>query len=203
MDNEKSEDLDRQTLQERLEAFRFFELDKGRGTGDRFLQPWLYCHVYATGPRGRGVRKRAVKDLGRFFTQKDLASILEGAGQDRAGLLDELLFDSAAKYLAICRDDDGFGRKLFGLMRMKGEEKEDRIIRDVYAFMIPLLVSLSELEEAGPMIRALDRACRRQYPQRLEDMRHLIESRDDDAIQALLPPFDPDPGEGNESPSGP
>ncbi len=203
MDSEKMKDPERKALQEDLAAFRYFELEKRRGQGDRFLQPWLFSHVYATGPGGRGVRKRAEKDLKVFFGQKDLSSIFDRAGPYREEILEEVLLDSAASYLAICRDDDGFGRRLFGLMRMKGEEKEDKIIRDVYLSMLPLLASLTGLEEALPMIRALDQACRGQYPQRLEDIRQLVEGKGDDSLRDLLPPFDLLSEEESESPPGP
>jgi len=191
---------EKELIDERMEAFRFFELSGKREKGDRFLQPWLYCHVFAAGTRGRSERKRASKELKRFFSQKDLTEVLQDAGDESQALLELHLFDSAAKYLTICRDDDGFGRKLFGLMRMKAKEKENKIISDVYLAMIPLLAALSDLPQGPAMIRALDQACRKLYPQRLADMEVAAESLKDDTARALIPPFDAyEPQEDGES----
>ena len=190
-------------LQEAMGAFRYFQLEGRREPGDRFLQPWLYCHVYASGSRNKGERKRASKDLKRFFKQRQLQDLLDRAGPDGPALLEEHVFDSAAKYLQICRDDDGFGRKMFGLMRMKQEEKEDKIISDVYRAMIPLLASLTDMEEGPVMMRALDQACRHLYPQRLEDMRYLVETAKDESLESVLPPFEDLAPEDHGSDSGP
>ncbi len=187
-----------ESIEERMEAFRFFKLSGKQEQGDRFLQPWLYCHVFAAGSKSRGERKRANKELKRFFTQKDLVAILNDAGERGGSLMEEHLFDSADKYLTICRDDDGFGRKLFGLMRMKSQEKEDKIIADVYRGMIPLLGLLSDVSERCTMIRALDLACRKLYPQRLADMETAVGALKDDSVRALLSPFGSETQEADE-----
>lgn len=188
-------------IQDRMKAYRFFELSGKGTTGDRFLQPWLYCHVFATGPRGRGAVKQARKELERFFNQKDLVAILDDAGEDREALLESQLIDSAEKYLTISRDDDGFGRKLFGLLRMKQPEKEDRIIGDVYRSMIPLLAALDSIPQSRMMILALDRACRGLYPQRLQDMEAAVVATLGDEYLSLLPDFVPgNPEDDGSSP---
>lgn len=199
MNNQVSEPMQGDAGQ-RLEAFRFFTIDGKRERGDRFLQPWLFCHVYASGSKSRGERKRAGKELARFFQQKELVRILEDAGEDGRVLLEAQLFDSADKYLTICREDEGFGKKLFGLMRMKSDEKEDKIISDVYLAMLPLLLLLTELEERFTMIHALDQACRRLYPQRLEDMAYMLANMKDKTLCGLLEDFDCSPPEDGELP---
>ncbi len=189
-DDNRTDSPQAKETMEAMEAFRFFPLSGKKEKGDRFLQPWLYGHVFATGQSGRGERKRAQKELKRFFTQKELRAILDQAGQDGQTLLETQLHDSARKYLKLCLSDDGFGRKLFGLVRMKEEEKEDKIIRDVYRSMIPLFLALPDLEEAEVMIQALDRACRQLLPGRTEDMEALVMSLDNDRLDSLLPPFE-------------
>lgn len=184
---------DFERLEEAMQAFRYFPLEGRQESGDRFLQPWLFCHVYAMGSRSKGERKRASKELKRFFKEGQLKAILDQAGQDRALLLEAHLFDSAAKYLAICRDDDGFGRKFFGLTRMKADEKEDKIINDVYRAMIPLLAALVDMTEGPAMMRALDQACRQQYPLRVGDIRYLVETAKDESLLSVLPPFEDPP----------
>lgn len=188
-----------ESVEKRMEVFRFIRLSGKQEEGDRFLLPWLHCHVFAANLNSKGERRRASKELNRFFAQKELAAILEEAGESSSSLLEEHLFDSADKYLTICRDDDGFGRKLFGLVRMKAGEKEDRIIADVYRAMIPLLGMLSDLDESRTMIRALDQACRKLYPQRLAEMKAAAGALKDDSLRALLPPFDFVPQESDGS----
>lgn len=199
MEDLRAADAREITIDERMEAFRFMKLPGKQEKGDRFLQPWLYCHVFAAGSMGKGERKRAAKELKRFFAQKDLVAILKDAGENSGFLMEAHLFDSADKYLTICRDDDGFGRKLFGLVRMKSQEKEEKIIADVYRSMIPLLAQLHDLIESRAMIRSLDRACRSLYPQRLEDMEAASGVLKDDSLQALLDPFDYTTQENDES----
>ncbi|NLA70903.1 MAG: hypothetical protein GX850_00455 [Clostridiaceae bacterium] len=190
MDDNRIVAPDKDEIDRRMKCFRFFPLEGTRGMGDRFLQPWLYGHVYASGSRRRGELKRASKELKRFFNQRNLVPILEDAGEYRDELLESQLMDSAATYLALCRDDDGFGRKLFGLIRMKPDEREDKIIADVYTGMIPILMKLADLPERVAMIQALDHACRAQYPQRWKDMESLIDSMKDQASRSLFPPFE-------------
>ena len=199
MEDLKAADAGEKTIDERMEAFRFFELSGKDEKGDRFLQPWLYCHVFAAGSKGRGERKRAGKELKRFFAQKDLVAILKDAAEESDALMEMHLFDSADRYLTICRDDDGFGRKLFGLVRMKSQEKEEKIIADVYRSMIPLLAQLPDLSESRAMIRSLDRACRNLYPQRLADMEAASGVRENDSLRILLDPFDHTTQENDES----
>ena len=190
MDDQQTINNEWHEAEERMRTFRFFAIDGKRQQGDRFLQPWLFGHVYASGSRSRGEKRRASKELKRFFDQKELLKIMDDAGEYRDQLMEAQLYDSADKYLEICRDDDGFGRKMFGLMRMKADEKEDKIIRDVYVSMIPLLFSLENLDERFTMIKALDQACRTLYPQRLEDMKILVETMPDESIRSVLPEFE-------------
>lgn len=203
MENKEKESQGLMKYEADMKAFRYFDLGQGRGKGDRFLQPWLFCHVYASGSRSRGERKRASRELTRFFKQTPLQTILEEAGSEGEALVEGELMDSAAKYLAICRDDDGFGRKLFGLVRMKQEEKDDKILRDVYQAMLPLLVALKDLKEGPAMVKALDLACRRLYPERQAQMRHLVETGKDGSLGAVLPPFEDPLPEGGGSNSEP
>ncbi len=177
-------------IRERMKSFRYFPLDGRKEMGDRFLQPWLYCHVYASGNRRKGEMKRAYKEIKRFFDQKELQNIRQEAGQDGDRVIEEEIFDSANVYLTICRDDDGFGRKLFGLMRMKADEKEDKIIRDVYKGIIPLLARVNDFAERLTMMRAIDLACRALYPQRLGDMKALIDSIEDADLRAVFHDFE-------------
>lgn len=181
--------MDANKIDERMKAFRLIQLPGKGKTGDLFLQPWVYCHVFALGSRSKGERRRATRELGRFFNQKELVAILKDAGEKGETLLEEQLMDSAQKYLEICRDDDGFGRKLFGLVKLKPEAKEDKIIGDVYGAMLPLLAALPDLAEADAMIRALDRACRQFYPLRLETMEAVVASLKDDGLRERLPSF--------------
>ena len=47
-------------LKERVEDFRYFELKGKPGeTGDRFLMPWIYSHMFGTGKQTKSVIKRA------------------------------------------------------------------------------------------------------------------------------------------------
>ncbi len=182
--------MDNEQWDDRMRAFRFFDIDGKRQQGDRFLQPWLFGHVYASGSRSKSERRRATKELKRFFDQKELKMLLKDAGDKGDELLEGQLFDSADKYLAICRDDEGFGRKMFGLMRMKTDEKEDKIIRDVYDGLIPLFYKLEDLDERFMMIRAIDQACRKLYPQRLADMKAWIDAMPDASLRTMLPEFE-------------
>ncbi|HHX18856.1 MAG TPA: hypothetical protein GX728_00255 [Clostridiaceae bacterium] len=186
-------------FRERMKSFRYFPLEGRKEMGDRFLLPWLYCHVYASGKRGKGEVKRAFKEIRRFFEQKELQSIRKDAGLDGDRIIEEEIFDSANVYLTICRDDDGFGRKLFGLMRMKPDEKEEKIIRDVYKGIIPLLASVNDFAERLTMMRAIDLACRSIYPQRLGDMKALLDSIEDADLRAVFCDFEISAEEAPES----
>ncbi|MGI6157365.1 MAG: DUF6553 family protein [Saccharofermentanales bacterium] len=190
------------SLDDALRSYRFFPLKYEEGkTGDIFLRPWIYCHVYASGHKGRGERKRASRELKRFFNERPLSAILKEAGDDAETLLAWHLDNSAEVYVRLCRDDDHFGRKLFGLLRMKTDERIDKIIRDTYLSMIPLLAMLSDVPERTSMIRALDRACRRTFPTRAEDIRSLVETHLDEATRSLLPAFDSSSEGSREAPS--
>lgn len=183
---------------EMMRAFRFFSLEGRKEKGDRFLQPWLFCHVYASSSKRKGELKRAYKEIKRFFAQKELQNIRKDAGPEADRIIEAEIYDSANVYLTICRDDDGFGKKLFGLMRMKANEKEEKIIRDVYDGMIPLLVRLDDFAERLVMMRAIDLACRSLYPQRLEDMKARIDAIEDPALRSVFDAFEI-PEEASES----
>ncbi|HHW92932.1 MAG TPA: hypothetical protein GX734_00310 [Clostridiaceae bacterium] len=185
-------------IRERIRSFRFFPIKGRKEMGDRFLQPWLICHVYASGNKGRGEMKRALKEIRRFFAQKELQNIRKDAGLDGDRIIEETILDSANVYLTICRDDDGFGKKLFGLMRMKADEKENKIIRDVYNGIIPLLARIDDFAERFAMMRAIDLACRSLYPQRLGDMKAWIDSIEDADLHAVFHAFEI-PEEASES----
>ncbi len=191
-------DSDFDDIRESLKNFRYFPLEGRKGVGDRFLQPWLFCHVYATGSKRKGEMKRAYKEIKRFFGQKELQKIREQAGVEGDRLIEEEIYDSANAYLTICRDDDGFGKKLFGLLRMKQDEKEDKIIHDVYNGMIPLLGRIDEFTERLAMMRAIDLACRALYPQRLDDMKAWIDSIDNDELRSVFASFETVPAENGE-----
>jgi hypothetical protein len=158
-------------IREQMDKFRYFPLEGRKEKGDRFLQPWLFCHVYASGSKRKGEIKRAYKEVIRFFGQKELQNMRKDAGEDADHIIEAEIYDSANVYLTICRDDDGFGKKLFGLLRMKADEKENKIIRDVYNGFIPLLARMEDFAERLVMMRAIDLACRSIYPQRLDDMK--------------------------------
>ncbi len=49
MDDQQTVDNEWQEAEARMRAFRFFPIDGKRQQGDRFLQPWLFGHVYASG----------------------------------------------------------------------------------------------------------------------------------------------------------
>ncbi len=185
-------------IRERIENFRYFPLEGRRGRGDRFLQPWLFCHVYASGSKRKGEMKRALKEIKHFFNQRELQEIRQDAGADADRLIEEQIVDSATAYLTICRDDDGFGKKLFGLLRMKPEEKEDKILHDVYSGMIPLLIRLEEFPERKAMMCAIDLACRSLYPRRIHDIKALVDSIEDQALRAVFFPFDLSSEESDE-----
>ena len=185
-------------IRKKMDDFRYFTLDKRKEKGDRFLQPWLFCHVYASGSKGKGEIKRAYKEIKRFFEQEALQEIRKEAGADADRIIEKEIYDSANVYLTICRDDDNFGKKLFGLMRMKADEKEDKIIRDVYNGIIPLLARVGDFAERFAMMRAIDLACRSLYPQRLEDMKAWIDAIEDAELRSVFLAFEI-PGEAPES----
>ncbi len=186
-------------IRKKIDSFRYFPLGGGRKEmGDRFLQPWLLCHVYASGSKRKGETKRAYKEIKRFFGQKELQNIRKEAESDADRIIEEQIYDSANVYLTICRDDDGFGKKLFGLMRMKADEKENKIIRDVYNGIIPLLLRLDDFAERFAMMRAIDLACRSLYPQRLEDMKAWIDAFEDAQLRSVFDAFEI-PAEASES----
>ena len=170
----------------RLSNFRFFPLRNEDRKGDRFLQPWLICQVYSSEARKKSAVRRAERELCRFFEQEPLAAILESLGSRSATLKQDALEDSARVYLALCRDDEGFGRKLFGLFKMKPGEREDKILTMVYRGMIPLLSSMHDFPEKEVMISALHRGCLSVLPQRKETILVLAASFEDEEIKHLL-----------------
>ena len=183
---------------EQIDKFRYFPLEGRKEKGDRFLQPWLFCHVYASGSKRKGEIKRAYKEVIRFFGQKELQNMRKDAGEDADHIIEAEIYDSANVYLTICRDDDGFGKKLFGLLRMKADEKENKIIRDVYNGFIPLLARMEDFAERLVMMRAIDLACRSIYPQRLDDMKAWIDSIEDADVRSVFDAFET-PEEASES----
>ncbi len=59
--------------------------------------------------------------------------------------------------------------------------------------MSPLLAALVDMTEGPAMMRALDQACRQQYPLRVGDIRYLVETAKDESLLSVLPPFEDPP----------
>lgn len=184
---EGSENVMKNELNRRLEAYRFFPLkDRKEEKGDRFLMPWIYSHIYGTNKQTKGEIKRAAKEINAFFAQKELEEIKRDAGDLWLGLIGEQLYDSALLYLRISKSDPSFARKFFGLVRMSDEETDNKIFRDVYGGMITLLLRLPEFPYRALMIRALDESFLIVYPERQAEVDQWIESLPDPAMRALF-----------------
>ncbi|MGI6616638.1 MAG: DUF6553 family protein [Saccharofermentanales bacterium] len=150
---------------ESLRRFRFFPLKHEEREGDRFLLLWLTCQLYSADVRRKGRVRRARLELCRFFEQKELTNALEEAGEYRTELLEEAIFDSANVYLTICRDDDNYGRKFFGVVKMKSQDRENKILSEVYQGMLPLLAAMQDFPMRAVMARAIHTACLNVLPQ--------------------------------------
>lgn len=151
---------------ESLRRFRFFPLEREKRQGDRFLMLWLTCQLYAADVSRKGRVRRARRDLCRFFEQRELTSALEEAGEFRAEILEDAIFDSASVYLTICRDDENYGRKFFGIVKMKSQDRENKIIAEVYRGILPLLAAMQDFPLRVVMARAIHTACQEVLPQR-------------------------------------
>ncbi|GEM_PF-770625 len=159
---------------ESLMRFRFFPLEHEEKLGDRFLLPWLLCQLYSADASRKGRVRRARRDLCQFFEQKELTSALEEAGDRRAELLEEAIFDSANVYLTICRDDDSYGRKFFGFVKMKSQDRENKILSEVYQGMLPLLAAMQDFPVRAVMARAIHTACQAILPQRASSIESML-----------------------------
>ena len=59
--------MDNEQWDDRMRAFRFFDIDGKRQQGDRFLQPWLFGHVYVLGFCLKSECRWVMKELKCFF----------------------------------------------------------------------------------------------------------------------------------------
>lgn len=174
-------------LNKRVEAFRFFELNNKQGeAGDRFLLPWIYSHMFGTGRQSRGNSRRAAKEINLFFNQKELLEIEQDAGDLWLELIDKHLQDSALKYLKISKYDPSFGRKFLGLVRMNDEEKDNKILKDVYGGMITLLLDLPDFPYQALMVRALDESFLSVYPERQGEVDLWLQTLPDSAMREIF-----------------
>ncbi|NLV98795.1 MAG: hypothetical protein GX034_03265 [Clostridiaceae bacterium] len=174
-------------LNERLEAFRFFELkNKKQESGDRFLLPWIYTHMFGAGRQSRDSSKRAAKEINLFFNQKELREIEQDAGDLWLELIDSHLQDSALRYLKISKSDPSFGRKFLGLLAMSDEEKDNKIFRDVYSGMITLLLDLPDFPYQALMVRALDESFLTVYPERQGEVDQWLQTLPDPAMREIF-----------------
>lgn len=170
-----------------LEAFRFFELEGKTGErGDRFLMPWIYCSLFGTGRQGGGERKRALRELRKFFNQKEMKRLATLAGDRWNDCLREQLYDSAHKYITLCRDDPDYGKKLFGLLRMKKDEVDRKLFQSVYNDMISLLFRIADFPERELMIESLDLAFLTIYPEKREAVNDWIAHLPDERYRAVF-----------------
>lgn len=174
-------------LKERVEDFRYFELKGKPGeTGDRFLMPWIYSHMFGTGKQTKSVIKRATKELNEFFSQEELTEIEQKAGDMWSEIIGEHLHDSALKYLKISKSDPRFGRKLLGLVRMSDEEKDNKIYNDVYNGMITLLLRMTDFPYRALMVRALDASYLTVYPEQQDAVDQWLQTLQDPAMRKIF-----------------
>lgn len=173
---------------ERLRRFRFFPLKHEERQGDRFLMLWLTCQLYAADVKRKRRVRRARQDLCRFYEQSELVSALEEADEFRTEILEDAIFDSARVYLTICRDDENYGRKLFGFVKMKSQDRENKIIAGVYRGILPLLAAMQDFPMRVVMARAIHTACQEVLPQRAPSIEALFAAFLDgnDRAQQLL-----------------
>ena len=182
---EDREDI-KNELNKRLEAFRFFELKNRKETGDRFLLPWIYSHMFGVGRQSRGNSMRAAKELNLFFNQKELLEIEQDAGDIWIELIDKHLRDSALMYLKISKSDPNFGRKFLGLIRMTDDEKDNKIYKDVYDGMITLLFGLPNFPYRDLMVRALDESYLTVYPEQQDEVDQWLRTLQDPSMREIF-----------------
>lgn len=141
-----------------LEAYRFFDIKDGKEKGDRLLEPWIL--LLTIGRSGMSSRrlKRFEKQLAQFFARKEIANALNQAGSESDRLLFEQLLDSARNYLRITVSDPGYNSSLFGLVKLKEEDRERKLAADVHKFMQGPLLMLDNSPFRAVMMRALHRA---------------------------------------------
>ncbi len=183
---EDREDI-KNELNKRLEAFRFFDLkNRQHETGDRFLLPWIYSHMFGVGRQSHSNSKRTAKELNLSFNQKELIEIEQDAGDLWLELIDKHLQDSALKYLKISKSDPNFGRKFLGLVRMSDDEKDNKIFKDVYGGMITLLFDLPDFPYRALMVRALDESYLTVYPERQDEVDQWLRTLQDPAMREIF-----------------
>lgn len=141
-----------------LEAYRFFDIKDGKEKGDRLLEPWiLLLTIGRAGISGRRL-KRFEKQLAQFFARKEISEAVAMADPESERLLYEQLLDSARNYLRITVSDPGYNSSLFGLIKLKDEDRERKLAADVHKFMQGPLLMLDESPYRAVMMRALHRA---------------------------------------------
>lgn len=144
--------------QKMLESYRFFPLESGKQQGDRFLEPWILLLTMAKAGLTKRSLKRLKKQLDQFFDRAPVRQALDAAGSDRERLLEAQLLDSARRYLDITKSDPGYNSSLFGLIKLKEEDRERKLAGDVQTHMLGTLLELDESAYRGPMLRGLHKA---------------------------------------------
>ena len=184
MDNR--DDL-KQEIEKRLHDFRFFALKgKENETGDRFLLPWIYSHLFGTGKQTKSDIKRAGKEIKEFFNDKELLEIQRDAGDIWLDAIGKHLQDSALVYIKVSKADPSFGRKLLGLVRMSDQEKDNTSFHDIYGGKITLFLKMPDLPYREAMIRSLDESFLTVYPARQGDVDQWLETLPDDSMRAIF-----------------
>lgn len=121
---------------------RFPIVDRKTGLkGDRLIELWTLLFYHSKNSLSNWGIRTARKEINSFFEHSRWQIAMQKAGEGQRKLLIEQLLDSAAIYIATCRDDSKYGSKILGIGRMSSEEiaqKSSREICDLIRYLLKL-----------------------------------------------------------------
>lgn len=142
--------------QEKIRDIRFAYVDhKQQRKADLFIGLWLKLKISVAQSQSKRVIGKQEKHLNKFFSNKEILTMLEENEQAvRKALYAEIL-DSALIYQRACLEDHNYGSKFLNLIRMKNNEIAYKAAKEVYQIIIPALMRMNEQIWRNQMITAL------------------------------------------------
>jgi len=142
-------------LKKCIEKIRFKEKNKRTDEkADTFIGLWVTVIYHGRNSQGIFSRKRAVKEINRFWKDREIANILDDAQEYAEKLVYEQLYDSALGYYDACKTDRHYGSKLFDIVKLKPDEIAEKTASDIVKYVFRYLLGFDDIMYRDQIIKA-------------------------------------------------
>ena len=142
--------------QERIHELRFKYVDrKKQRKADLLMGLWLELKISVTQSQSKRMIVRLEKSINKFFSQKEILTMLEEDTLAVQKALYAEILDSALIYQKANLEDRHYGSKFLNFVKMKDDEIAYKAAREVYQVIIPALMRMSDQIWRNQMITAL------------------------------------------------